>query len=498
MQVRTQQGLVNGLFEGGIFKFFGLPYAAPPVGELRWRPPELPDTWEGILDGTRFSSICHQVVGATSPVRQAQQSEDCLYVNIWTQSLDSTAKRPVMFWIHGGGNVGGAGSEENCDGSRLASKGAVIVSFNYRLGAFGFLAHPQIGANFGLLDQVAALHWVKQNISTFGGDSNNVTIFGESAGAVAVRALLSCPLANGYFHRAILQSAGFEKPAFTETWSYARAQEATEALFERLGTRNPAQLRLVDAVTVKGASHDLCGIPPPTGKIRTPADLVWMPVVDGYSVTGTEIPGWHSEVPVLLGCVENEARYFIRPNLPYSSDVLDNMSHSLCGPHHKHVLILLRSQANISDYDRMDKLMTTLIWTEPAFETLRKFSESGHRFYHYHFNRRSPGSINSNELAKHTVDIRYVFGNLNTDKELGYYNQSDEALSEAMQQAWLSFALDGVPKSHTSTGDFTWPRYDLSEPLTTWIGQQGLEVRPFPMTELMWFINSQRSKQSNE
>ena len=494
MQVRTGQGLADGFAEEGIFKFFGLPFAAPPVGELRWRPPEAARSWEGIRDAKEFSPVCHQVVGATSPLRQTQQSEDCLYLNIWTQSLEATGKQPVMVWIHGGGNLGGAGSEENCDGSRLAAKGATVVTFNYRLGAFGFLAHPEIGANFGLLDQVAALHWVQQNIGAFGGDANNTTVFGESAGAVAVHALLSCPQANGLFHRAILQSAVSEKPAFTPSWSYTRAQKATEALFEKLGTRDPAKLRLADEMAVKQASHALCGIPPPPGKIRTPADLVWMPVVDGHSMVGDKMPGWSSAVPLLLGSVENEARYFIRPNLPYPPDALEKMSDSLCAPYSKHILDLLRSQADVSDYDRMDKLMTTLVWTEPARESLRKFSALGRRLYHYHFNRRSPGSVASNELAKHTTDIRYVFGNLTTDDDEGFYNQTDETTSESMQNAWLSFARDGIPKSNSPTGEFEWPRYDLSNPLTTWIGDEGLEVRPFPMTELMSFINSHRSK----
>lgn len=494
MQVRIQQGIVAGLVEEGVFKFFGIPYAAPPVGELRWRPPAIASGWKGIRDAKTFSPICHQVVGATSPLRQTHQDEDCLYVNIWTQSLEPTAKRPVMLWIYGGGNLGGAGSEENCDGSHLAAKGAIVVTFYYRLGAFGFLAHPKIGANFGLLDQVAVLRWIQQNITAFGGDSNNITIFGESAGAVAVRTLLSCPQANGLFHRAIIQSAGFEKPAFTPSWSYARAQKATEVLFDMLGTRDPTQLRLTDAEAVKSASHELCGIPPPAGQIRTPADLIWMPVIDGVNVVGNDMPDWNTDVPVLLGCVENEARYFIRPTLPYPPDALEKMSHSLSGPHGKHVLTLLRAQEGASDYELMDQLMTTVVWTEPALESLRRLSALGRRVYHYHFNRCSPGAVASNELAKHTADIRYVFGNLTADANEAYYNQGDETLSDAMQEAWLSFARDATPRSPSSTGELEWPRYDPSEPLTTWIGDEGIEVHPFRVTKLMSFINSHRPK----
>lgn len=517
MQVQVQQGLVAGFVEDDIFKFFGIPYAAPPVGELRWRPPTTPSEWDGVRECKKFSAVCPQVVGATSPMRQERQSEDCLYLNIWTQSLESSARRPVMVWIHGGGNLGGAGSEENCDGSRLAARGATVVTFNYRLGAFGFLAHPDWGANFGLLDQVAALRWVRQNVGAFGGDHENVTVFGESAGAVAVRNLLSCPQADGLFHRAILQSAGFERPAFTPAWSYGRTQKATEALFDMLGTRDPVRLRLhVDENAVKRASHALCGIPPPVGQIRTPADLIWMPVVDGRVVLGDDdAPGWViSDVPVLLGCVENEARYFLRPNLAYPPEALERMVQALCGPHGDRILAILHSEAEVgggadsTTYDLMDQLMTSMIFTEPALESLRKFSTGGgqqqrRQLYHYHFNRRSPGSLVSRELAKHTTDIRYVFGTLFAGENdggggEGYYDETDAEISEAMQEAWLSFARDGFPSCfsfHDTTSrrvKVHWPPYDCAKPLTTYIGDDGVEIRPFPITDMMTFVNLHR------
>ncbi|OQV08325.1 hypothetical protein CLAIMM_12621 [Cladophialophora immunda] len=511
VQVQVQQGLVHGFFEDDIFKFFGIPYAAPPVGELRWRPPITPSEWEGVRECKTFSPICPQVVGTTSPTRQELQSEDCLYLNIWTQSLDASAKRPVMMWIHGGGNLGGAGSEENCDGSHLASRGATVVTFNYRLGAFGFLAHPDWGANFGLLDQVAALRWVSQNVPAFGGNIENVTVFGESAGAVTVRNLLSCPQADGLFHRAILQSAGFERPAFTPAWSYRRAQKATEALFDMLGTRDPVQLRLhVDGNAVKMASHALCGIPPPVGQIRTPADLIWMPVVDGQVVLGEDdTPGWqNSTVPVLLGCVENEARYFLHPSLTYPPEALERLAHALGGLHSDRILAVLRSEtdgggrADPTTYDLMDRLMTTMIFTEPALESLRKFStgdgqQQRRQLYHYHFNRRSPGSVAARELAKHTTDIRYVFGTLSADKFEGYYDETDAKISEVMQEAWLSFARNGFPTCFPFRGTpgrvlLHWPPYNSAKPLTTYIGDNGVEIRPFPMTRMLAFVNLYR------
>jgi para-nitrobenzyl esterase len=215
----------------------------------------------------QFSPACVQTVGAVFDLRVANQSEDCLYLNVWTSTLDSLALQPVMVWIHGGGNLGGAGSEDAYDGSRLAAKEVTVVTFNYRLGAFGFLAHDQVGANFGVLDYVAALNWVRKNIAGFGGNPDNVTVFGESAGGVAVRTLLSCPPAQGLFHRAIMQSAGFERPAFASSWSYARAQTAAEALFNRLGSHDLKELRNAPTAAIKMASHELSGIFPKPGQV---------------------------------------------------------------------------------------------------------------------------------------------------------------------------------------------------------------------------------------
>ena len=195
--VRIKQGLTEGFSEGAIFKFLGVPYAEPPVGELRWRPPVPVAEWTGVRNAQDFGPICPQTAGAVFKTRAKGQSEDCLDLNVWTGSLDTQARQPVMVWIHGGGYLGGGGCEDGTDGSHLAALGVTVVSFNYRLGAFGYLAHPKLGSNFGLQDQIAALRWVRENIEHFGGDPECVTIFGQSAGGHAVRMLLSCPAASG-------------------------------------------------------------------------------------------------------------------------------------------------------------------------------------------------------------------------------------------------------------------------------------------------------------
>jgi para-nitrobenzyl esterase len=484
-QVRIQQGVLDGFNQFGIHKFFGMPYAAPPIGNLRWRAPVPPSAWNGVREARHFGPACVQTVGAAFDMRVAEQSEDCLYLNVWTRSLARSPPQPVMVWIHGGGNLGGAGSEDAFDGSHLAAKGVTVVTFNYRLGAFGFLAHPKVGANFGVLDYIAALNWVQANITAFGGDPDNVTIFGESAGAVAVRTLLSCPQAFGLFHRAIIQSAGFERPAFAQSWSYERAQAAAEALFDRLGSRDLNNLRNAPTATVKAASHELSGIFPQEGQVHTPANLVWMPVVDGTTVVGDAFPGWPQDVPVMLGCLENEARYFIKPGGSYTDDMLENMARALCGPKADEVMALFARQG-VSAYEGLDQLFTTVIWTEPALQTVRRFAALGRRLYYYHFNRLSPGAIATGELVKHSAEIRYVFGNLTDD---GAYDEVDRQVSRLMQDAWIAFARHGIPRS---PDEQAWPQYDIAAPRVAWI-ETDVSVRPFPITQLMTTINSLRT-----
>ncbi len=484
VSVVTCKGVVRGFAENGVSKFYGIPYAAPPIGPLRWRAPQPIEPWSDERDATRFGAACLQTVGSTFDMRTDEQSEDCLYLNVWTADCASETRRPVMLWIHGGGNLGGAGSEQAFDGSRLAAKGIVAITINYRLGAFGFLAHPDVGANFGVLDYVAALQWVRINIAAFGGDPANVTIFGESAGAVAVRTLLSCPPATGLFHRAIIESAGFEAPAFAPGWSYARAQAAAERLFDRLGSRDLDVLRAVPGIEVKLASHELSGIFPVPGQVHTPANLVWMPVVDGETLVADDFPSWGEDVPVLLGCLENEARYFIKPGGTYTRDILVNMARALCGPQADKAIADFDDEG-LDPYPALDKLFTAVIWTEPALETVRRFARLGRRFYYYHFARLSPGAIATQDLVKHSAEIRYVFGNLTDD---GAYDALDREVSDLLQDAWISFARDGTPESPAGQ---PWPAYQSDQPTCAWI-EDDVSIRPFPVTRIMETLNRLR------
>jgi para-nitrobenzyl esterase len=257
-------------------------------------------------------------------------------------------------------------------GTTLAQRGLTIVSFNYRLGAFGFLDHPEAGGNFAVQDWIAALTWVAHNIRAFGGDPGNVTIFGQSAGATALRTLLGTPAAHGLFHRATLQSAGFEPTAAMPDSARQRVVQASARLFEQLGGSDIGHLRAVPVDQVRQASRVLSGSIPPPGQVHTPANLVWCPTADGQ-VVGEDLSCWPAEVPVLFGCTEHEMRYFITltglygapgmdPAQLYTANTLANMAKVLGAQRADDILAHLPG----SPYEALAELYTTAIWTEPA------------------------------------------------------------------------------------------------------------------------------------
>ncbi len=484
VQVQVAAGVLQGFEETAIYKFLGIPYAAAPTGDRRWRAPASPESWPGIRQAVSFGPRAIQTVGASFDSRVTTESEDCLFLNVWTGSLSASARQPVMVWIHGGGNLGGAGSEDATDGSALAALGVTVVSFNYRLGALGFLAHPSLGCNFAVLDQIAALRWVQQNIQAFAGDPDNVTIFGQSAGGVAVRTLLSTPSADGLFHRAILQSGGFEAPAAAPAWSIERARLAADAFCARLGTNDPATLRAIPIEQVKLASHELSGVIPQPGAVHTPANLVWMPLIDGEVVTRSDPADWPVRVPILLGYTANEARYFLKPDREVARPMLEGMARALCGREAPAVLAALEA-THSSVYAALDELFSSAVWYEPALATIEKLADSGHTVYFYVFKRESPGFVTTRELAKHTAEIRYVFGTLHDD---GTYDATDAELSQQMQSVWTSFARDGQPSTSQGT---PWPAYTRNAGQIAILGDRAT-VGDLPVSQVVRRIHTLR------
>jgi len=491
--VRVEQGSLAGGHAGDVLRFLGVPFAAPPVGPLRWRAAAPPAPWDGVRAAREFGNAPIQTA-VTSHTPGGKQSEDCLYLNIWTTTLDRGARQPVMFWIHGGGFLNGASSMPIYDGAELARRGVTVVSVEYRLGAFGFLTDPDNGTNFAVTDWVAGLSWVAANIEAFGGDAANVTVFGQSAGAAAVRALLSTPSARGLFHRGIIQSAGFDDYAVVPSPSYERAAAASARLLARLSCRTVEDLRQVPTERVRAASLEESGVFPPPGQVHTPANLVWYPVLDS-DVIAADFAGWPDDVPVMLGCTEDEARMFItptalyahpeiRPEDAYTPATLAQMAWALGGAAADDVLRHFAGTGQ-TPYQALAEVYTAAVWHEPALATLNTFTRAARTSYYYRFARIAPGASETGTLACHASENPYLFGTL---RRPGFYDEADVEVSHAVQHAWTEFARTGIPRHRDGAA---WPRYDQADPKLAVIADRA-ESRALTVSPVTALIHAQR------
>lgn len=470
--VRTQSGLVEGVASGvdGVTVYRGIPYAAPPVGPLRWRPPQPPVAWEGVRLCDQFGPSCPQPKmtgiyrGADGPT-----DEDCLYLNIWTPSTSPDERLPVLVWIHGGGLTIGSGSMRTYHGHNLAAKGALVVTINYRLGPFGFFAHPALSAesehgvsgNYGLLDQIAALRWVQGNIEAFGGDPRRVAIFGESAGSQSVLCLMATPLSKGLFQRAIAESGtpsdGFKTLRSGADVDGPRARESAEQmgvrLAEKLGCTGPDVLVQLRAKT---ADELLTGIDPdvlPGGQ----GDK-FNPVIDGYVLPmhplGAFEAGEQQDVPLIIGSNGEDGNVFT-DRLPIRSLAGYRLAvRTLFGTSADRVLKFF--PADEGNFRQMaTRLVTVSAFVAPARRFARGMANTEANAYVYHFTRVAPQMAEKGMGAIHGVEIPYVFG-ADMIRALG---QTDRALSDTMSEAWIRFAATGDP-----SGDgLLWPAYDAGE-----------------------------------
>ncbi|MFB7633214.1 carboxylesterase/lipase family protein [Streptomyces sp. NPDC056149] len=500
--IRTEQGQTSGIHHSnGVSAFLGLPYAAPPVGRLRFAPPAPAEPWDGVREAAAFGNAGIQILPGVGDL-SAAQSEDCLYLNVWTPSADPAAKLPVMVWIHGGGFLYGAASEALYNGAALAERGVIVVSFNYRLGVFGFLAHPEAGTNFAVLDWVTALRWVQQNISAFGGDPGNVTVFGQSSGAAAVRALLSTPSARGLFHRGIIQSAGFEHPV-SANYTADSIVQLSNTLFERVGTTDLDALRGLPQDTMVKASLTRPAALATPGRLHTPADLVWFPAVDGDVVTDG-FAAWPNDMPVMFGTTQDEACYFHRPGGPvggppmsaeqaYTPAALAVMAHTLVPRRADDVLTQFRDRG-LSTYEALTELTTAAVFHEPALAAYERFTALGRTAYTYRFARVSPGNHRSRMLAYHMAELPYVFGHVAAgDGPDAEYDTTDTTLRDAVQHAWVEFARTGTPR--TLAGE-AWPSCRTTDPQLTVI-EDTVEFRPLNPSPLTQLIRSTRTDAGN-
>jgi carboxylesterase type B len=475
-EVKTESGLVEGVpgRDRSVRVFRGIPYAAPPVGKLRWRPPEPPAPWTGVRPAGDFGPICPQPADPAIDVA-LPMSEDCLNLNVWTAAT-GTAPRPVLVWIHGGGFRTGTGASPRFDGEHLARRGLVVVTFNYRLGALGFLATPELSAesgrhasgNYGLLDSVAALRWVQANIAGFGGDPDRVTVAGQSAGAGSVNFLAMSPLAAGLFHRAIAQSHARD-PRDPEL-RYLATSYRTLADAERAGTRyarehgapSPAELRalpwpdLIDDEPAVDGDVD-------TGSTAKPP--LFRPVVDGWVIPAgyddTYARGRQNDVAYLAGNNLDEGGAIpesvfadlrargpaaARPGAPPVHITLEahlTAARRKFGPLAEE---FLRLYPAASDDDaarshcaavRDNARISTYLWgTRWAEHTTRPA-------YTYFWTHASPAQGQDPRRASHSSEIEFVFGNLDPGRVS--WTDEDHEIAATTSAYWVNFATTGDP-----------------------------------------------------
>jgi para-nitrobenzyl esterase len=443
--VRTAPaGDVEGRAQDGVEAFAGIPYAAPPVGELRWRAPAPAPRWTGIRPAAEFGNDCPQVRfdGDATPSTQAM-SEDCLYLNLWRPAKGR--KLPVMVYIHGGAFVAGSSASPTLDGANLARRGAIVVTFNYRLGRFGFFAHPALtaeaggkpDANFAFLDMIAALRWVRTNAEAFGGDPGNVTIFGESAGGAAVDFLMASPPAAGLFDKAIVQSG-----ANREAYARLAADRPTRISGEKAGVAfaahaglshpDPAALRALPADTVQGqlAMWDM------------QADRFNGPIIDGKSVLADPVErfaaGEVPKIPFIVGSTSTE------------------LSEEAFAPAMMDFLKSQNDAATLADLGQVygDPLPPALIddyfFTEAARGFARIMRDHGAPAWRYVFDHVAEADRAKRKGAGHASELAYLFGNLPADA-----SPSDREAARLMGDYWVNFAKDGNPNGR---GLPDWPQ----------------------------------------
>jgi para-nitrobenzyl esterase len=471
-QVTIADGTIQGSVKGDVVSFKGIPFAAPPVGSLRWRAPQPVDKWSGARPATEFGASCIQAKNDLDGGNA--HNEDCLTVNVWTKREHSHNRLPVMVWIYGGGFVVGSSASSFYDGAPFVGKDVVLVSFNYRLGKLGFFAQPSLDSgvngepigNYGIMDQIAALKWVKNNIVAFGGDPNNVTIFGQSAGAVSVNALMTSPEATGLFAKAIAESGfGRNDPPTLKAMEDSGIAFATQQGVTDGGMQAAAALRALPIAVVQGEGVSL--LDPATPK----------PMIDGRIIRERAdvafAAGRQAKIPYLLGGNSFEASLFAgyvsaNPRAVFArSGIPQDIVTHLFGDGD-----IVRAAFNLT---------TISLMTEPDRFLADEAVKSGMPVYRYYFSYVSTASRGTEHGAVHGAEVPYVFAALPSatmqisGRMIPAATFADQAIADAMQTYWTNFAKTGEPGTFASV---RWPAYAPGKNTILEFGNAGIVVRP--------------------
>jgi para-nitrobenzyl esterase len=465
--VKVEEGLLQGTFEDGAAVYKGVPFAAPPVGNLRWCSPEPVEKWEGVRKADKFSpNPIQEMRDSFGPWTSEYQpqgtiSEDCLYLNIWTSAKSSKERRPVMVYIPGGAFTGGSGDVPVYNGGNLAKKGSVVVTINYRVGIMGFFAHPELtkesnhhsSGNYGLLDQVAALGWIKRNIAAFGGDPARVTIMGQSAGAMSAHYLTASPLAKGLFIRAIAQSGSSNRSGPGEI--LASAEKIGIRFAEAAGATSLAELRAMPAADLMAAAKD---------------EFRFLPIVDGWFLPGSvdEIfaAGKQSDVAMLTGWVEDEGSYMD----DYGQVPVEEFQKRVeqqAGRFAETVLELYPASTG-AECSKSQKLFARDLSMVSMCLWAGKCAKTGSSdIYTYIFTHQQPGATKARYQVFHSSELPYVFDNLNQSPRP--WTAEDRKIAEIMSAYWTNFIATGNPNGK---GLPEWPTFQEAPKKTMELGDR--------------------------
>jgi len=488
--VKVEGGTISGTAsaDGAVKIFKGIPFAAPPVGDLRWKEPQPVLPWKGVRKCEAFGASPMQ--NSPNPfgpwseeylIPKEPISEDCLTLNIWTPAKSAKQKLPVLVWIYGGGFNSGGSACAIYDGEATARKGVVFVSANYRVGVFGFLAHPELTAessrktsgNYGLMDQIAALNWVKKNIAAFGGDANSVTIAGQSAGSMAVNSLVASPLCKGLIHRAIAQSGAGFLTGMTGSTTLRQAEESGVKTAQSLNAGSLAALRAM-----------------PAADLQKNARGMFRPIVDGFvlpqSIAETFAANKQNDVPVLTGWNEDDGVIFGKPKtaVEFTEQVKQQY-----GADAESFLKYYPAGSDETAAQSQAKSSRDLIFGTQNYTWANVQSEKGKsKIYVYRFARRLPATGEYTKYgAFHTGEVAYAYDNLDFVKRCPF-DAFDRQLAKTMSNYWVNFARTGDPNGEDLA---LWPAYNKETSLVMLLAEKS-EAVPLPDKEALDFLSRKR------